>query len=223
LTFRFLFGETDVEAYTPDDQVARLKAWWNQYGTSLIVGVAIGVLVLGGLKYWQQHRIQRAESASPLYQTLLSDMASGRNDQAAAAATKLMQEYDGTPYAGKAALLLARLRFDAGDLAGARQHLEWAMNKASETAVQHSARLRLGRMLLDQKDLDGALALTSIKDRAGFESEYEELRGDALSAKGDRKGAYQAYQAALDKLPSGSGYGRLLTMKRDNVSPGVGS
>lgn len=208
-----------MEVYSPDDQVAKLKAWWNQYGASLVVGVVIGVVLLGGLKYWQHYRVQRAEAASPLYQGLLHDIASGRKDAARAAATKLMQDYDGTPYAGKAALLLARLRFDAGDLAGARESLEWAMNKASESAVQHSARLRLGRLLLDQKDIDGALALTAINDRTGFESEYEELKGDALLAKGDRGGAYQAYQAALDKLPRSSGYGRLLAMKRDNVSP----
>lgn len=210
-----------MDAYTPDDQLAKLKAWWDQYGTSLIVGVVIGVLLLGGLKYWQLHRIERAEAASPLYQTLLEDAASGKKDQAEATAVKLMQDYGGTPYAGKAALLLTRLRFDAGDLTGARQHLEWAMNKADEAAVQHSARLRLGRLLLDQKDIDGALALTAVKDRSGFESEYDELRGDALLGKGDRHGAYQSYRTAFEKLRPGSGYGRWLAMKRDNVAPGV--
>lgn len=208
-----------MDTYTPDDQLARLKAWWNQYGTSLIVGVVIGMLLLGGLKYWQQYRQQRAEAASPLYQSLLDDVAQGRNDGAATTAEKLMQDYAGTPYAGKAALLLARLRFDSGDLGGARQQLEWAMNKASEAAVQHSARLRLGRLLLDQKDLDGALALTEVKDQSGFESEYQELRGDVLLTRGDRAGAHQAYQAALDKLARGSNYARILTLKRDNTSP----
>lgn len=210
-----------MDAYTPDDQLAKLKSWWEQYGTSLIVGVVLGVLLLSGLKYWQIYRIERAEAASPLYQTLLEDTAGGKKDQAEATAAKLMQDYSGTPYAGKAALLLARLRFDAGDAAGARQHLEWAMSKASEEAVQHSARLRLGRLLLDQKDIDGALALATIKDRSGFESEYDELKGDALMAKGDRHGAYQAYQAAFEKLRPGSGYGRWLAMKRDNVTPGA--
>ncbi len=210
-----------MDTYTPDDQLAKLKSWWDQYGTSLIVGVVLGVLLLGGLKYWQAYRIERAEAASPLYQNLLEDTANGKKDQAEATATKLMQDYSGTPYAGKAALLLARLRFDAGDPAGARQHLEWAMNKAGEAAVQHSARLRLGRLLLEQKDIDGALALAAVSDRSGFESEYDELKGDALLAKGDRNGAYQAYRTAFEKLRPGSGYGRWLAMKRDNVAPGV--
>jgi len=209
-----------VDVYSPDDQVVKLKTWWNQYGTSLITGVTIGILLLGGIKYWQHYRTERAEHASPLYQSLLGDVAGGKKESAETTAMKLMQDYDGTPYAGKAALLLAAVRFNAGDLAGARQNLEWAVKNASETAVQHSARLRLGRLLLDQKDLDGALALASIKDRAGFESEYEELKGDVLLAKGDRAGAHLAYQAALDKLPRNSAYGRFLIMKLDNVNPG---
>lgn len=210
-----------MDVYSPDDQVARLKSWWNQYGTSLIAGVALGVALLGGLKYWQHYRTERAEQASPVYLTLLGDMAAGKRESAESTAAKLMQDHDGTPYAGKAALLLARMRFDAGDLAGTRKHLEWAMNNASEPAVQHSARLRLGRLMLEQKEIDGALSLISVRDRSGFESEYEELRGDLLLAKGDRSGAYQAYLAALDKLPAGSSYGRLLSLKRDNVTPGV--
>jgi len=111
------------------------------------------------------------------------------------------------------------VRFDAGDIAGARQPLEWASRNARETAVQHSARLRLARLLMEQGDADGALALTKVRDTDGFASEYEELKGDLLLAQGDRDGARRAYQAALDTLPRGSGYTRLLSMKRDNLGP----
>ena len=66
-----------------------------------------------------------------------------------------------------------------------------------------------------------ALALTAARDPGGFESEYAELKGDALLAKGDRDGARTAYQTALDKLPPQSPYQRLLAMKRDNLGPGA--
>ena len=128
-----------------------------------------------------------------------------------------MQDYEATPYAGKAALLLARARFDAKDMAGTRQHLEWAMQNATEVSVQHSARLRLGRLLLDQGDAEAALALVKIKETDGFVSEYEELKGDALLAKGDRQAARRAYQAALAALARGSSYAQALGMKRDNL------
>ena len=124
-----------------------------------------------------------------------------------------------TPYAGKSALLLARLRFDAKDIAGTRTHLEWAMKNATEVAVQHSARLRLARLLLDQGETAAVLALVNIKDTNGFVSEYEELKADALLAQGDRDGARRAYQAAIEKTPRASSYLQALTMKRDNLGP----
>lgn len=206
-----------METYTPDDQLTNLKTWWKQYGTALIAGVAIGGLLLGGGNYWKQDKTKRAEAASLLYESLVADLQQGKPDTLTATATKLMQDYEATPYAGKAALLLARARFDAKDMAGTRQHLEWAMQNATEVSVQHSARLRLGRLLLDQGDAEAALALVKIKETDGFVSEYEELKGDALLAKGDRQAARRAYQAALAALVRGSSYAQALGMKRDNL------
>jgi len=208
-----------LEAYNPDDQLASLKHWWKQYGQALIAGVIIGLLLLAGGNYWRQYKIARAEAASLLYESLLADLQQGKSDAVSTAAMKLMQDYEATPYAGKSALLLARQRFDAGDIAGARTHLEWAMKNASEVAVQHSARLRLGRLLLDQGETAAVLALVNIKDTNGFVSEYEELKADALLAQGDRDGARRAYQVAIEKAPRASSYLQALTMKRDNLGP----
>lgn len=208
-----------MEIYNPDDQVAKLKTWWNQYGTGMIAGVAIGVTVLAGLNYWKHYQKVRGETASTLYTQMLGDMKQSRSEQAMTLASQLMDSYSGTPYAGKAALLAARLRYDTHDVAGARQDLDWAVQHAREVAVQHAARLRLGRLMLEQGENDTALALISVKDTNGFESAYEELRGDVLLAKGDRDGARRAYRAALDKLPRDAAYGRLLSLKLDNLGP----
>ena len=93
------------------------------------------------------------------------------------------------------------------------------MKNATEVAVQHSARLRLGRLLLDQGEAAAALALVNIKDTNGFASEYEELKADAMLAQGDRDSARRAYQAAIEKAPRASSYLKALTMKRDNLGP----
>lgn len=208
-----------MDAYNPDDQLAYLKTWWKQYGQALIAGVIIGVLLLAGGNYWRQHKIKRAETASLLYENLMADWQQGKADGVTAAATKLIQDYDATPYAGKAALLLARQRFDAKDIAATREHLEWAIKNATEAAVQHAARLRLGRLLFDQGDNAAAFALANFKETDGFVSEYEELKGDILLAQGDRAGARRAYQLAIDRLVRGSSYGQVLAMKRDNLGP----
>ena len=208
-----------MEAYNPDDQLANLKHWWQQYGNALIAGVIIGLLLLAGGNYWRQYTIKRAEAASLLYESLLADLQQGKSDAVSTAATKLMQDYDATPYAGKSALLLARLRYEAKDMAAVSTHLEWAMKNAVEASVRHSARLRLARLRLDQGESVAALALVNIKDTDGFASEYEEIRGDVLLAQGDRDAARRAYQTAIEKLPRTSSYLQALTMKRDNLGP----
>jgi len=210
-----------VEIYNPDDQVASLKNWWRQYGKSLIAGVVIGIVVLSALTYWRQYRTQQGEAASVMYDSLLFDLQQGKRENVQATAAKLMQDFSGTPYAGKAALAAARAAFDSGDLASTHKALEWAVQNARETGVQHSARLRLGRLLLDKREFDSVLKLIEVRDISGFESEYFELRGDSLLAKGERRAAQEAYQQAIDKLPSGSGHGKWLSMKRDNIDVGT--
>jgi len=208
-----------VDTFNDDDQVARIKAWWKQYGKSLITGAVIGLLLLGGLNYWKQYRQQRAEAASRVYDMLLNDIQLGKTDDVMSIASQLMRDYSGTPYAGKAALYAARIRFDARDIPGARQHLEWAVRHASEPGVYHSARLRLGRLMLDQGETDAALKLIEGGGVDGFAAEYEELRGDLLLAKGDRDGARRAYRKAMESLTPGSPYQRILGMKLDNLGP----
>lgn len=208
-----------MDTFNDDDQAARLKVWWKQYGKSLITGAIIGLLLLGGLNYWKQYRQQRAEAASRLYDTLLNDIQQGKTDVVMSTAGQLMKDYSGTPYAGKAALYVARMRFDARDIPGARQHLEWAVRHASEPGVYHSARLRLGRLMLDQGETDAALKLIEGSGHDGFAAEYDELRGDLLLAKGDRDGARRAYRKALESLARGSTYEPILRMKIDNLGP----
>jgi len=207
-----------VDVYSPDDQVARLKQWWSQYGTSLITGVVIGIGMLAGLKYWQYHRTAQSEAASAVYQKMLSQFSAGMAGQAETLGQSLIQDYDGTPYAGKAALMIAKLKIESGNAQAAREQLEWASKKAKEPAVQHVARLRLGRLLLEEKKPDEALRAIDIRSRGGFDSSYEELRGDALLAKDDRAGAHQAYKNALDQLPKGSRFGKYLQMKHDSTA-----
>src|SRR3990172_11137982 len=60
----------------------------------------------------------------------------------------LINEYSATPYAGMAGLMLARLDFEAGDVAKARERLQWVLEHADDAAVKHAARLRLARIHL---------------------------------------------------------------------------
>jgi predicted negative regulator of RcsB-dependent stress response len=205
--------------YADQEEVEKLKAWWRTYGTALLLGIVIGVGILYGNKYWQDYKRQRAEAASALYDRLLEDYNKKALADVRKAGTALMEEHRATPYAGLAAILLARVSLDAQQKEEMRRYLKWAVEHASDEGTRHAARLRLGRALVADGEVDTALTLIDIKDTAGFESDYQELRGDVLAAKGRKTEARQAYERALKYLDELSPYRPLLMMKLDDLGP----
>lgn len=206
-----------MSAYTEQEELEKLKSWWKNYGGSLITGVVLGLAILFGYRYWAEYRQTQREQASVLYEELVTQLRS-KKPEASAVGAKLIDEYDGTPYAGMAALLLARQAYEAGDKATARQHLEWVLANADDTPTEHAARLRLARLQFEAGELEAVAALIDVKDIVGFEPEYYELRGDVALAQGKRAAARSAYDEALKHLPAVSPYRSVLSMKRDDVA-----
>ncbi len=200
--------------YSDQEQAEKLAAWWKEYGMSVIVGVAIGLALLFGYRYWTQHQESRRVEASALYEQMLAARKARSDD--AGAAKKLMDDYAGTPYAGLAALQLARVQYEAGDRAAARATLEWALANTRDASA-HTARLRLARLRLEAGELDAAQALIDVKRMDGFEGEYHELRGDLARARNKPAEARDAYREAVRRTPPDSGYLRILTMKLDDL------
>lgn len=201
------------------EELEQLKAWWKEYGNYVFYGIVLGAAVIIGANYWKQHQGQQAEAASVLYEQMVSAAQEGKGEVMREAGTKLLQDFSSSPYAGKAALFLAKANFEAGDKASARSQLQWAIENAPEEATRHVARLRLGRLLLDQGEVDAAFALAQVNEMDGFASEYAELRGDVLARQGRNTEARAAYRAALQALPPDSRYARTLSMKLDDLGP----
>lgn len=203
--------------YSDDEELQKLKTWWKTYGNPLLLGVALGVAVIWGNKYWTEYKNQQAEAASTLYDKLLADYRNKAFDTARESGGKLMEEYGATPYAGLAAMLLARISFDMDKIEDARRKLRWALDNASDEGTRHVARLRLARILANANEVDAALALLDVSDIAGFEADYYELRGDLAAAKGEKRRAREAYREALKHLNQFSSYRLVLNMKLDNL------
>ncbi|MHB8729020.1 MAG: YfgM family protein [Sulfuricaulis sp.] len=207
-----------MSSYDEQEDLERLKTWWKNYGNTVIFGMLLGAAILVGVRYWNQHTEQRLQAASLLYNQMLQNFHT-QPGNARKSGEDLIKDYASTPYAGMAGLMLARMDYDAGDTAAARKQLQWVMTNAGDAATVHSARLRLARLYLDGGDKDAALALLNVKDQGGFESEYEELRGDIYFAKGQIDQARAAYREALKHLAQGSPYVRILNMKLDDLGP----
>jgi predicted negative regulator of RcsB-dependent stress response len=210
-----------VATYADQQEIETLKAWWKNYGSALIVGVVLGTTLLFGIKFWRQHLEQLRFQASDLYAQMEQAGREKRLDTMRDLGARLENDYSGTPYAGVAALLLAQAYHNAGNADEAQKQLQWALDHGRDGAVTNAARLRLARLLLAGGKNEAALAMLETKDKDGFTSEYDALRGDVLLALNRRDEARAAYQAAL--AASGQGEGRaVLAMKLDDLGPETG-
>lgn len=203
--------------YSEDEQVEKLKVWWKSYGNALIVGVVIGLAILYGGRYWNQLQREKAAQASSLFDQLTYYVEKKDKKNVDAIGAKIVDEYARTPYAGLAALLIARQNLDANDKAKAKAQLAWAMENAREENVRHVAMLRLARVQLDEKNIQGAEELVKAGAPVGFELEYYELLGDIEKQKNNRTAARQAYEKALSHASGARNYADVIRMKLDEL------
>lgn len=203
--------------FTEDEEVAKLRAWWKENGTSVIVGVSIGLAAVVGYNWWQSSTQRQAETASGLYEEMMIRQQAGDVDNAIAMGSTLVDDYSNQSYGQLAGLYMARLSVEKDDLDSAVEQLNWVIDKASTDGIKHTARLRLGAVYIHQNKLDEAKALLDVDNRTGFESQYDELLGDLMAASNDADAARAAYDASIEALPAGSSYREILTLKRNNL------
>jgi predicted negative regulator of RcsB-dependent stress response len=111
-----------------------------------------------------------------------------------------MDKYASTPYAGRAALTVAKANYENKDTKSAVAQLEWATKNAKEEAVSTVALLQLAGIRYEEKSYDAALKLLDEKHAEGFDGLFADLKGDVLVAQGKPLEAKKAYQEALTKL-----------------------
>lgn len=185
---------------TEEEQIAALKKWWKENWLSLFGGVLIGVGILAGGKYWLDTRNHHTESASVEYEAMMQSLARNQEEEASTRAATLLGQYADTPYAGLAALTMAKIKADKDDLVSAKSHLRWAIDNEQQVEVKTEAQIRLSRILLAEGSLDEALKLVNNIQLAPYKAVVEELKGDIYVAKGDKMNARTAYNLALAEL-----------------------
>ncbi|MCB1787720.1 MAG: tetratricopeptide repeat protein [Chromatiaceae bacterium] len=184
---------------TEEEQVEAIKKWWKENGKSVIGGVVLGFAVIGGWQGWQGWQRSQAEAASTLFDRMRLAVQQDQPNKAIEDGKQLIGEFGGSAYASFAALELAKLSYQQGEKAAARNHLQWVADSAPDPTIRELARLRLGRLLLDLADLDALQALLATPASDAFAGEFAELRGDLALARGDQTAAREAYQEALAK------------------------
>lgn len=202
---------------TEEEQVEAIKKWWKENGTSVVVGVALGIAAIFGVRYWFDYQKAQAQQASTLYAAVLENLA-GDKQKAEALASEMAKSYSATPYAALTALNLAKSKVESKDIAAAQTYLQWVLDNGTEEGFKHVARIRLARLYLDEGKTEKAEALVKGIQSEGFDSEYSELRGDIFSAKGDTAQAAENYRLAIAGAQANSQRNQLLQMKIDDLA-----
>ena len=205
-----------------DDEQEKARKWWQENRAPIISGVVLGLSIIIGFNWWGDYKTGRGEAASKLYQEMINNDADGNRvaSQASNLGQQIIDQYDDTSYAGKAALILARIAYDNKDMDGAREKLNWAIINSKQFETVHTARLRLATILMVENKFDEALDLLSVEHMEGFESHYYEMRGDIYLSLEQPDKARDAYRAAIDGLSAGSMYEPVLKMKLDAIATG---
>lgn len=197
------------------DKIDSLKAWWDSYGTSVIVVLSVLIAGLVGTQGWKIYQHQQRTQAADLYvllqQVQESDDAAKIND----AAYLLMEGYPSSGYAPRAAMIAARANVDAGNIKAAKENLQWVLDNAREEELKDLVRLRLAGLLLDEEKYDEALKLLDTRHGDAFAGLYADLKGDINAAADRIAEAQQAYQTALSMLGTNSNYFNIVQMKLD--------
>lgn len=203
---------------TEEETVEQIKQWWKENGLAIVAGLAIGLGGIFGVRGWLEHQKTTAEQASVIYDQLATSLASRKYDDVIKQGQSLVNEFSSTPYATLAALSLAKAKVEQGNNTGAIIHLNWVIDNASDSGMQHIARVRLARLMFAAKDYTGVMKLLDGQKESAFQSFYDELRGDVHVAQGNAALAGDAYRLAIVSSERGSPRSQLIQNKLDDVA-----
>lgn len=217
-----------MEQYrTEEEQVEALRRWWQENGRSTMAAIILALAAGFGWQSWKGYSQGQQENASDSYQAMLTALSapgqSAREQQLGIErAEQLKADYSGSTYAQFAALHLARLAVENGDLAEAQAQLRWVLGRAdkgSDTA--QVAQLRLARVLAADGDTEQALAILAQGGEGPYQGSYAVARGDILLTLGRGEEAREAFTQALMLASASQGQVNLQTVRQklQSLSP----
>jgi predicted negative regulator of RcsB-dependent stress response len=204
------------EYETEEQQVEALKKWWKENGTSLIVGLFVGVSALFGWRYYMDQKNVHSVQASDMYMLIMQSAALKTiDDKTVDLNNQLINDYADTPYAALSSLALAKVEYEKDNIEAAAEQLELAVKHANDEETKQIASLRLASVLIEQKKYEEASTILNKAHDSAFDAQYEELKGDLFMAQGDVAQARIAYDKAIDL--QGLDASKWLKLKRQNL------
>lgn len=211
-----------MAAYDLEEQerIDALKDWWAKWGVWIYAAIGaflVGVLAVQGWRYYQRSQGEQAEVLFKSVEKTAQEGAAAKDSKKISeAASAIAEKFPRAFYASEAQLMAAKASFDTKDLAAAKKHLQWVVDKGP-AVHSNVAKVRLASVLLEEKKFDEALKLLDQVKDDGFASMAADLRGDVLASQGRRDEARAAYQIAVEKAGDRSPMKALSQAKLDAV------
>ncbi|WP_413727860.1 YfgM family protein [Sodalis sp. RH19] len=206
-----------MEVYSSEnEQREALSRFFADNGKALVIGVVIGIAALVGWRYWHNHQNDAMMASSASWQQVNTALTHDAAPPAVDAAQKFA-DANNNNYGALTSMDLARFYVDNGNFAAAEKQLRKALTQTNEENLQALINIRLARVQIEAKNVDGALKTLEKETHAGWSALVEDARGDAQVIKGNNQAAREAYDKALKANPP-QALQALLRMKLNNLS-----
>jgi len=139
-----------------EEQVDKIKKWWNSNGKQIIAGAAIGLAGVFGWNYYNDYQDNQALNARTLYLNYAED------SNNVGAYNKLIKEHSSSTYTDQATLLMAKYLFDAGNYSLALDAIKPLISNQS-IIISSTAVLRAASIYLQLGQHDEALSTLNIE------------------------------------------------------------
>jgi predicted negative regulator of RcsB-dependent stress response len=194
-----------------EEQVDKLKKWWDSNGKQIIAGAVLGLAGIFGWNAYVDYQDSQALNARALYLSYASDSAN------VGAYDKLIKDHSSSSYADQGTLVMAKYLFDAGNYSLALDALKPLMSREN-SVIASNASLRTASLFLELGQHEEALAVLNMENANGFSGLFYNLAGDVYLDLGNDEQARNSYTLAIENITDNSSLSQLIQIKLDDLN-----
>ena len=194
-----------------EEQVDKLKKWWDSNGKQIIAGAVLGLAGIFGWNYYVDYQDSQALNARALYLSYASDSAN------VGAYDKLIKDHPSSSYADQATLLMAKYLFESENYSLALDALKPLMSREN-SVIASTAALRSASLYLELGQHQEALAVLNMDNANEFSGLFYNLAGDVYLDLDNNEEARNSYALAIENITDNSSLSQLIQIKLDDLN-----